>query len=213
MPSNIISSFDNFSKKFEVFEKDERTEAIKTYFKRGGVISAVKSNNKWPRLTYPSPMRVQSQVKELEDLKSRYLEKQKEWKKKLNDAQTYHSRHQMLKLKEPLYWKHVTKKMVDPDYRDDSIAVQLPVHLVADPKWKPMVKMFVEDLEYRKNLTETVHDSIVYKDDKKVAKYADQLQDFRSEISTAKLKTLEKQISKIQTEINALKIIEKWAGE
>ena len=46
-------------------------------------------------------------------------EKQKAWKKRLNDAKNYHSKNQLLKFSEPLYWKHITKTMIDPDYKDD----------------------------------------------------------------------------------------------
>ena len=88
------------------------------------------------------------------------------------------------------------------------------MHLVADLKWKPMVRMFVEDLDYRKNLTETVQESIVYKKGRsKIAKYADDLMQLRGEISTSKIGELDKKIAKLSDEISALKVIEKWAAE
>ena len=213
MPSNILSSFRVFSGKFSVPEDDERTIALKRYFARGGVISAVKSNGMWPKIIYPSPLRLKSQLKELEELKANYAEKHRGWKRRFNDAKNYHSKNQVLKFSEPLYWKHITKTLIDPDYKSDFESVKLPIHLVADPKWKPMVKMFVEDLEYRKNLTETVQESVVYKKDHKVAKYADELQALRSEISTAKINEIDKKLSRLQSEIDALSVIEKWAGE
>ncbi|PIN85082.1 MAG: hypothetical protein COV47_04055 [Candidatus Diapherotrites archaeon CG11_big_fil_rev_8_21_14_0_20_37_9] len=213
MASNIISSFTVFSQKFNVPVDDERTVALKRYFARGGVISAVKSKGVWPKIVYPTPARIKSQTKELESLRVAYDERNKGWKKRLKDAQTYHSRHQLKKFSEPLYWKHVSKTLVDSDYRADFNSVKLPVHLVSDSKWKPMVKMFIEDLEYRKNLTETVQQSIVYKNDNKVAKYADQLQALRSEVSEAKITELDKKLANINAELDALKIIEKWASE
>lgn len=213
MASNIISSFKAFGEKFKVPEKGERTDALKKYFARGGVISCVKSNGAWPKLIYPSPLRIKVQAKELEAILAQYEARQKDWKKKLEDAKSYHSRHQILKLKEPLYWQHKAKELSDSDYRQDSKSVSLPVHLVADPKWKPMIKMFVNNIEYRKNLSETVQNSIVYKNDKKVAKYADELQGFRSDMSEAQLKDLGKKISEMQGQIRALQMMEKWAKE
>ncbi|MCR4335329.1 MAG: hypothetical protein NUV57_02210 [archaeon] len=212
MASNIISSMRAFDENFEV-TKDERYQALEKYFIRGGVISAVKSGKPWPKLAYPSPMRIDVQIKELEELKDVYSKKNNTWKEKLSQAKTYHQRHQFKKFAEPLYWKHVAKTISDPDYKSDAGSVSLPVHLVADPKWKPMVKMFVDDLEYRKNLVETVQNSIVYKDDKKVGKYADILQDFRSEISTSKIDDLSKKVSKLEEEIKSLQLIKKWAKE
>ncbi|MAG17955.1 MAG: hypothetical protein CL944_00605 [Candidatus Diapherotrites archaeon] len=212
MASNIISSIRVFDEQFEV-AKDERYDALEKYFIRGGVISAVKSGKSWPKLVYPSPMRIDVQIKELEELKEVYSKKVNTWKEKLSQAKSYHQRHQVKKFAEPLYWKHVAKTLTDPDYKEDTKNVSLPVHLVADPKWKPMVKMFVKDLEYRKNLVETVQNSVVYKEDKKVGKYADVLQDFRSEISTTKIDDLSKKVSKLDVEIKSLQLIKKWSKE
>ena len=126
----------------------------------------------------------------------------------------YHSRQHLLKLSDPLYWKHVAKTISDKDYKQDAEKVGLPVHLVADPKWKPMIKMFIEDLEYRKNLTETVQESIVYgKGKNKVAKYADDLQNLRSDVSSTQLKDIGAKLTELEEDINAFKIIEKWASE
>lgn len=213
MAKNIISSYAAFSQAFTVPENDERTSALKRYFARGGVISAVKSSGPWPKLLYPSPMRIESQIKEMDELLQHFLAKEKEWKKKLANAKSYHSRHQILKFSEPLYWKHIAKTVADPDYREDAGKVSLPVHLSADPKWKPMINMFVNNTEYRKNLVETVETSIVYKKDKKVAKYADVLQNLRSEISATKLEEIDKKTTLLKSEINALKLIKKWAQE
>ena len=213
MASSIISSMHAFDEKFKVPKNEVRYEALQQYFARGGVISAVKSNKAWPRLVYPSPLRIDVQIKELEELKAVYDKKIRDWEEKLSKAKNYHSRHQMLKFSEPLYWKHVAKTFSDPDYRADSKKVSLPVHLVADPRWKPMIKMFVNDLEYRKNLVETVETSIVYKKDKKVAKYADELQNFRSEMSSTKIEELQKKINKISAEISSLQLVKKWTKE
>jgi len=153
------------------------------------------------------------QIKELELLKSHYEKKETEWKGKLSGAKTYHARHQVLKFSEPLYWQHTAKAFTDKGYKEDAQKVGLPVHLSADPKWKPMINMFVNDVEYRKNLVETVQTSIVYKNDKRVAKYADVLQALRSEISESKLAELRKKIDKLSEEIGSLKLIKKWTQE
>ena len=217
MSKNIISSFRVFEEKFQIpqgKDGEERAHALKKYFGRGGVISAVKTaNSPWPKLVYPSPLRLETQIKELEELKSTYEKKEKDWKGKLSGAKSYHSRHQLLKFSEPLYWQHMAKSLTDKDYKTDSEKVVLPVHLSADPKWKPMINMFINDIEYRKNLVETVQTSIVYKNDRKVAKYADVLQKLRSDISNSKLEELDKKLKQIRGEIDSLKTIRKWAQE
>lgn len=213
MAKSILSSFHAFKEAFDVPENDERTGALKKYFARGGVISVVNGGKQWPKLVYPTPMRVDAQIKELEGIKAQYEKREKEWKEKLSGAKTYHQRHQILKFSEPLYWKHTAKAFTDKGYKDDARKVGLPVHLSADPKWRPMINMFVNDVEYRKNLVETVQNSIVYKKDKKVAKYADVLQALRSEISESKLAELKAKIGQLDGEIAALKMIKKWAAE
>ena len=213
MGANIISSINAFDKAFPDSPKDARYDALKKYFDRGGVINAVKTGKAWPKLVYPSPLRVDSQIKEFAKLKSLYESKHRDWQKKLSEAKTYHSKHQLLKFSDPLYWKHKSKTLTDSDYRSDAEKVSLPIHLVADVKWKPMIKMFINDLEYRKNLVETVQTSIVYKDSKKVAKYAYILQDFRIEVSTSKIADLSKKISALNEDIKSLELIKKWAKE
>jgi hypothetical protein len=84
---------------------------------------------------------------------------------------------------------------------------------VGDPRWKPMVKMFVNDIEYRKQLTETVTTSIVYKKDKKVARYADELKDFRMGASNRQMDDLQKKLDHISATEKALKEIQRWARE
>jgi len=213
MGTNIISSITAFDERFPDVPKEARYDALKKYFDKGGVINAAKTGKVWPKLVYPSPLRIESQIKELVKLKILYEGKHKDWQKKLSAAKTYHSKHQLLKFSDPLYWKHKSKSLTDSDYRSDAEKVGLPIHLVADVKWKPMIRMFIDDLEYRKNLVETVQTSIVYKDSKKVAKYAYILQDFRAEVSTSKIADLSKKVSSLDEDIRGLELIKKWAKE
>ncbi len=215
MPANIMSSFKAFSEKFGVKKKDKgpRAEALKKYFEKGGVISVGKADKDWPRLIYPSPLRIRSQIKELNELKQQYVKKQSSWEKSFNDAKIYHLRNNILKYSEPLYWKHIAKCTTNKDYKNDTALVKLPIHLVPDPRWKPMIRMFVNDVEYRKNLVETVQNSIVYKKDKKVAKYANILQAFRMDISSKKIDSLKKKIDYLDNKIKTLETMLEWAKE
>jgi hypothetical protein len=76
-----------------------------------------------------------------------------------------------------------------------------------------MVKMFVNDIEYRKNLTETVNTSIVYKKNKKVAQFADDLQGFRKDATQRQVDDLAKKLLELEETEKALKEMQKWARE
>ncbi|MFA5357809.1 MAG: hypothetical protein WC308_02705 [archaeon] len=210
----VIASIESFDKMFPKLPKsDERRDALKQYFASGGVVKAFDIGGKWPKLTYPSYLVLDRKMKELHEKKKIYSSKLSDWKKKHSSASHYHQTQQLKKLKEPLYWQHMAKTISDPDYKKDSEKVKLPAHLVGDDRWKPMVKMFVTDLDYRKQLVETVSTSIAYKKSKKVAKYADDLKDFRMNASQKEIDDLEKKMGELEKIEKALKEIQKWSRE
>ncbi len=212
--SDVISDIRSFEKKFKKLKKDSpRFVAVERYLAIGGVIKAYPSEKEWPKLGYPNNTVLESKLKEVREKKKMFNEKLASWEKAHKSASNYHLTNQMLKLKEPLYWKHMAKMASDPDYRKDAEAVKLPAHLVSDKKWQPMVKMFVNDLDYRKQLSETVRTSIAYKKDRKVAKYADELKDFRMQTSDKQIKDLEKRIKELDETEMALKELQAWSKE
>ncbi len=210
----IVSDMVDFDKKFPDCPKSgERRVALEHYLKVGGVVKVFSSEKDWPKLAYPNNFVLEKKLKELREKKNLYEKKFGSWNKQYSSASKYHQMHQIKKLKEPLYWKHMAKMTVDPDYRKDADAVGMPIHLVADDKWKPMIKMFVKDYDYRKQLSETVRNSIVYKKDKKVAKYADELKDFRMNTSNKQMVDLQKKIDILKETESSLKEMQKWAKE
>lgn len=209
----MFSNINSFKKKFPKAKDKERLEALEIYFESHGVIRAYKTDISWPKLVYPTIFVISKKTNELKAKRNLFEKNLSSWKKKFSQAENYDKNNQIKKLKEPLYWKHQAKMIIDPDYRKDSEQVKLPINLVSDAKWKPMVKMFVNDLEYRKQLAETVRESIVYKKDKKVAKYADELKDFRMKTSNKQVEELEKKIVKIEILEKSLKEMHKWARE
>jgi len=218
MARNIISSWGEFSRQFKTLDSPntspERPAALKKYFDRGGVISVIKQSGKeWPKLTYPSPDRVQSQLKELQEIRGHFNEKKKSWQKVFDAAKIYDLKHNMLKVSKPLYWKHVARTLRDPDYKQDAEKVKLPAHLVGDKRWEPMVRMFVLDDDYRKQLTETVSTSVAYSADRKVAKYARDLKGFRIDLSTKEMAGINKKIEELDNQILTFQTILKWADE
>jgi len=210
----VIASLKDFDKAFPKCPKDgPRRMALIRYFSINGVVKAVASDKDWPKLGYPDTRVLDIKVKDIREKRKNYNEKLSEWKKNHFSASMYHQFNQVKKFGEPVYWKHLAKTISDSDYRKDANMVKLPAHLVSDKKWKPMVKTFVNDVEYRKQLAETVSTSIVYKKSKKVAKFADDLQDFRMDASQKQITDLEEKLDVLNKNEEALKEMQKWAKE
>jgi hypothetical protein len=211
----VISSIEQFEKDFpSLIDEKERKLALGRYFQIHGVVKLVPTEkDKWPKLIYPNIGVLDFKIKESKDKKKIYAGKLNEWKMKHLSASMYHQVNQVKKFAEPVYWQHIAKTMTDADYRKDADSVKLPAHLVADKKWKPMVKMFVNDIEYRKQLSETVTTSMVYKKERKVAKFADDQQNFRMDASDKQIKEIEEKIKELEETELALKELQKWAKE
>ncbi|MFA5125759.1 MAG: hypothetical protein WC462_02025 [archaeon] len=210
----VVASIKDFEKTFPKAPKNgERRKALEHYLAVNGVVKAHDNGKEWPQLSYPNSGVIDSKLKELREKKKIYSQKLGQWKHQHFSASMYHQVHQVKKLAEPLYWKHVAKSMIDSDYRKDADSVKLPAHLVSDKKWQPMVKMFVNDIEYRKQLTETVNTSIIYKKNKKVAQFADDLKGFRMGAADKQVKDLEEKLSELDETEKALKEMQKWTKE
>jgi len=215
----IISSYPAFEEKFKgapfLSSKDQRLEALRKYFKKGGVARfASESKDSFPKLAYPSKSRVQQLSQDAKALKELLEKKAKDWRKTNSDAKAYHFKLHAKKFANPLYWKHIGKKIADKDYRKDAETVKLPSELVADKRYKGMVEMFVNNLDYRKQLAETVKSSIVYNNagtENRLAKYLDQLQDFRQGVSTTQITDLEKKLEELNSDLDMFAVMEKWA--
>lgn len=215
MEKGIISSFEKFvnaNPSLNMESNPTRANALKDYFSFGGFISLIPSSNgSWPKIIYPSKPRVLFQLNELSESKRLFESKLGDWKKKSAEAKSYKSRIFLKKFSEPVYWQHLMKKTLDKEYNESVNKVNLPVDLIADKKYKPMIETFFKDEEYRRQLIEAVDNSVVYKKDKRLGKHASYLQEFRKEISETKIKELTKRLDLIEKNISCLKEIMKWA--
>lgn len=212
--TGIISSFDAFTSSFQFNEESEkgskRKDALKKYFGKGGVIKAVNTGREWPKLLYPNRVNLKRKIDDLSKTISLLESKKRHWQKKLFEAKMYNIKNNAFKFFDPLYWKHNAKKLVDSDYRHDANSVNLPVEMVSEPKYRPMIDTFLKDIDYRKQLTMTVENSIVYKNDKRVARYAEELRGFRMDTATKNLKSLEQKINLLQEEKEIFREIMQW---
>ncbi len=216
MTKDIISVFSQLQEMLpsdhNAASDSNRLVAVKHYLFKGGVLHVAPCEDTWPKLLYPTKNHLRKKIDEMRFLRNKYNTRLSSWQRTFNDAKSYHSINNIKKLKEPLYWKHVAKCAVDKDYRRDSEKVKMPAHLVADRRWKPMIKMFVSDLEYRKQLVQTVDESIVYKKERRVAKYADLLQKFRMEQSDRKIGELKKKLAALDQDVSAMQELAKWSS-
>ena len=211
MPETTIPNFEQFRRKIRARDK-ELEKALKDYFTSGGIIRIrADSSREWPMLIYPSKKRLQFLIDKNRKQIARLAKQKNAWQKRLQDAKHYHIVHFFKKYAEPIYWKHVVKFIVDSDYRHDAARVKLPAHLASDERWKPMIKMFVESPEYRKQLCLTFEESPIYKRNKKLARYSDQLLEFREQESMRKIKELDLKIAALTKEITTLKKMLRWA--
>jgi hypothetical protein len=218
MPEQTFSSLDLLEKKAGLQKNPnaERKNALKNYFGKGGIIRVdlgPKNAKGWPALVYPTKLRLRALVRDKEKLRSNYAKKRKSWEKKLREAELYNVSTFVKQFASPLYWKHFLQMARNPDYKADAEKTKLPMHLVSDPRWQPMIRMFIEDLEYRKQLTETVEHSIVYKKNKKLARYASQLSEFRKTESNKNIVDLDKKLKEIDECLDSYKKLVEWANE
>lgn len=213
---SIVSNLADFGKMFPVLvekEKDSaRLSALRRYFFRGGVIniSSISKEGDWPEIVYPTQLRLKKLLGDVIVLKKNWLGKKAGWERQLNKAKMQDVTDEIMKFADPLFWKHLVKYYSNVDYKSDADAVKLPVRLVAEKRWRPMINMFVNDLDYRKQLTETVQKSVVYANDKRLAKYAEQLKSFRLEQSNRELGNVAKQFKEIDADIEMYKELLKW---
>lgn len=212
--AEVISNYEKFLEKVKGKMPDDsnpRVKALKHYFSKKGVISVdSKGDESWPSLEYPSKDLLKSKIASLNKTKKAYSEQQAQWKQRHLEARTYHLSNNVKKLSSGLYWKHLAKYVSDKNYREAADKVKLPAHLVTDKRWEPMVRMFVTDDDYRAQLTETVEKSIVYKGDRKVARFADDLKNFRMTEAAKKIGELQKKIGEINADLFALHELMKW---
>ena len=214
---SIVSTFEAFKEKFpklvEIQKDSRRMQCLKRYFNQHMVISlgSIPKGDEWPEIVYPTKMKLKKDIERLEKSRAEVSKRHNEWKGTLNRAKLEGVTTQVKKFAEPAYWKHLGKMVSDADYRADANAIQLPVHLVGHKRYKPMVEMFVNNLDYRKQLTETVTNSVVYKDNKKLGRYAEELTKLRTVQSQKTVDQTKQDINVINEDIDMYKELMNWA--
>lgn len=214
---SVVSNIADFARKFPALVEKEkesaRLNALKRYFAKGGVINlaTLPNDGNWPEIVYPTKQRLSQLLGDATGQRRHWNGKHNEWQGQFDKAKRQDVVNEVKKFADPLFWRHLAKYYSNKDYRKDADAVKLPVRLVAEKRWRPMIDMFVKDLDYRKQLTETVQTSVVYAKDKRIAKYADQLKAFRMEQSSRELEGIGKQLTETEADIEMIQQMMKWA--
>lgn len=219
MDFKIITSFGEMEKYIsnvnKLPENDCRLWAVKRYFERHrGIfyISVVKDRKQeyWPFLHYPTKKKLNTLIEETKQTLDYMKSAKGFWKKQYNRSKKNSFSSLVKKCAEPIYWQHYFNMLLNPVYKKAAKEVNLPIHLVSDSRWRGMLKMFVKNPEYREQLLETVRDSIVYAKDKRLAKHADLVKEFRENISKQKLSEADSVVLELNEDIRMARELLKW---
>lgn len=189
---------------------DERQRAIKTYMENGGIIKVDKSGKK-PVLVYPGKARIK---KQLEDTKRKeeYLRKQLNSLRRKQREVASKAIGSVKKVLNPVYWQHQYKKRRDDDYKSVYEEIDPPMEKLDDPKYKPMLEMFVKEPEYRERLLEAARSEIGRGRDT-IRQQVIKREGFTKEVVGNRIRKIEKKIEKYKDKRKALKVLLKWVKE
>lgn len=189
---------------------DERQKALKTYMKQGGIIKVDRSGKR-PRLVYPGEDRIK---KQLEDTKRKeeYMRKQLNSLRRKQREVASKAIGSVKKVLNPVYWQHQYKKRRDDDYRSVYEEIDPPMEKLDDPKYKPMLEMFVKEPEYRERLLEAARSEIGRGRDT-IRQQVIKREGFTKDVIDKRIKKIEKKIEKYKNKRRSLKVLLKWVKE
>lgn len=218
MPVEVFESFPKLEARFKdqafLQTQPARKGAIVEYLSRKGVLQIdLAQTEGWPKLVYPSRDKIKTKLTELETEYVKQRQKKNSWQWTHFRAKSHKTFSHMKKVVDPLYWQHVTKSLTDKEYREDSKLIDLHSHLVSDEKYRPMIKAFVHNEDYRKQLAETVKTSIVYKDHKGLGKHSQDKQALQLQVSQSLLSKAHTSMTELKAQIHVYKELLKWSDE
>jgi len=207
-----IGSFAEFKKLVPKDAADAystRQEAVKTYLAMGGVTKFEKTDG-FPVLVYPTPKRLEDQIREAEDKISGWDKQLGDWSRRHKHLKTDKVTDLAKRAADPLYWEHRTKLVTDPAYRATYDLVRPPIHLLNREKWRRRLKLFIRSKEYRLRL----HEARVSSIGKKRAPMAEEVEarlDFNRQMAKNELKKIEGKRNKLNKKLSAMKTLLSWS--
>lgn len=126
-----------------------KAKAIKIYTSQGGIVKQEQG-----KLVYPDKPKISQQLEAVEN-KINYLSPSiSSLEKKQKELSSINLNNLVKRASDSLLWKHYLRELLDEDYRKASKVVSPPIHRINDEKYRKIVKQFLENEEYRKNLLE-----------------------------------------------------------
>ncbi|NYZ79954.1 hypothetical protein H0N95_01740 [Candidatus Micrarchaeota archaeon] len=126
-----------------------REKAIELYLSDGGIIKYDGY-----KIIYPDKQRLASQLDEV-NKKYAYLNSIiSELQRHVKSYEYDSTMKTAARVVDPVFWEHLYKMRTDDDYRVAFDKVQPPIERMRDERWKSVVRMFVQDKEYRDRLVE-----------------------------------------------------------
>lgn len=218
MPVEVFNSFEKFRNRFSnssfVSIDSHRLQALQIHFGKGGVIqidSTIESD--WPKLVYPSVQKIELQVEKYLMQKQKFSSQKREWELNHFKVKSQDVIAHLRKVVDPLFWQHITRKVLDEQYRKDAKTIDLKSRLISHQKYRPMIHAFVTNNEYRKQLTQTVKESIVYKNHKGLARHAEELKELQASVSEDQAGKAGKKLDENEKQLFVLRELLKWGEE
>ncbi len=212
MARKVISKKDDLGNLFPDYVAslpDAEVDAIDRFFKKGNILSVLVKEEE-VSLIYPRTEFFLMRLASMENLYNDFRKRRDYWVNELKSIQMQEQTQKVKMLAHPLFWKHSVKKIVDSNYKKKADKVELPIHLVSDEKWKPMLETFIKDSEYRDRLSDTVENSIFYSDTKKLAQQAKDITEFKVSQSKRKIEEFQGKMKKLEHEIESYNAIQKF---
>lgn len=219
MPVEVFDSLAKIKSRFSdssfLETNPRRVKALEDYFSRRGIVQldTTVKRGKWPALHYPHAEKLTTQIVELTQKHRDHTSKKWHWQMTHLKASSKETLAHAQKVTDPLYWKHLAKSLVDGQYRSDAKTIDLHSSLLADKKYRPMIDAFVNNEDYRKQLTETVKTSIVYKDHQGLAKHANDKKQLQMDVSRSLVEKTHVQVVDARNQLFSLKELLKWSAE
>jgi hypothetical protein len=192
-----------------------RKKALAAYFSKRGVVQLEVDEKKkgWPSLVYPTPDKLKAQVGEWEGKHKDHAAKKWQWQVTHLQASSNETVAHAKKVVDPLYWKHIFHSVTDSEYRADAQQMNFHPSILTDEKYRPMMQAFVDNPDYRKQLSETVKTSPVYQNHKGLANQAREKRKLKMEVSKSLIDKTNIHVKESQDQLFMFKELLRWSEE
>jgi hypothetical protein len=179
----LIDKFSNFIKSSGASPRMSREEAGKAHLDNGGILKTDGD-----RLIFPDKNRIISQLEETAMRKDNLTAQLRFWQRQYRPL-AGNVLEYAYTATDPLFWEHMFKMSTERKYKDSFKKVDLPIKYMREEKYRKVIKAFVRDEQYRKNLV-SAKTSIVGKSGDSIKSAAEKGKEFKRKIIEEKIKKI-----------------------